>query len=212
MANETERVSGPVGQLDVALSRVEGATSMVLVCHPHPLFGGTMDNKVVTTVAQAFTRLGHSAIRFNYRGVGGSEGQFDDSQGEVADALAVARYAIGELGIDQIYLAGFSFGAYIAAKAALVLESEGLKVSGLLMVAPSILNSPFEQITPLRLSQGQPVVVVMGDADEVVPFEEVEAWVLGHGHQFEWQPMAGVSHFFHRNLVPLREAIMSAFQ
>ena len=119
MNSQTQKTScpGPAGALECALDAPAGApVGLAVVCHPHPLFGGTMDNKVVQTVARALLALGWSTVRFNFRGVGQSAGSWDDGRGEVEDALAVvAQHRVPD---QPLLLAGFSFGGYVAAEAA----------------------------------------------------------------------------------------------
>ncbi|HVS56944.1 MAG TPA: alpha/beta hydrolase, partial [Casimicrobiaceae bacterium] len=112
-------IAGPAGTLEVAFNVPEGAVrGIALIAHPHPLQGGTLDNKVVQTLAKTFAALGYAATRFNFRGVGLSEGRFDDGIGETDDALAALAAAKLEFGELPVALAGFSFGSYVQTRVA----------------------------------------------------------------------------------------------
>ena len=142
MNRDTQRssVAGPAGAIECAIDQPTGdfatvARGVVVVCHPHPQFGGTMDNKVVHTVSRAFLQLGYRSVRFNFRGVGESAGSFDDGRGEIDDALAVIA-AQRQAGLP-LALAGFSFGGYVAACAAERLRQANTPVERLVLVGPS---------------------------------------------------------------------------
>jgi len=175
-------------------------TTGLLMCHPHPLFDGTMNNKVVTTATRTATRLGLSTLRFNFRGVGQSPGEHDHGQGEVADVLAALRYARDQLGWQRIFLAGFSFGAGMACLASLQ-QPEWL--SGLFLIAPAVHHFDAPNSLPYQFETH----VYMGDDDEVVPFEEVDDWVARVVPQPHWQIFEAGSHFFHGRLTDLQAAL-----
>lgn len=197
-------VEGPEGRIQAVLHQAKTPSSDVLiVCHPHPLFGGTMDNKVVTTIGKTFLDNGMNVMRFNYRGVGESQGRYGDMRGEVEDALAVFEWLNQHHEVDRLFLAGFSFGSYIAAKTAQVLVQRGVKVPHLLMVAPSVEHSPFELATPLAA----PCTVIMGKLDELVPFDAVQAWVHAQNSEINLLVMPEATHFFHRQLIKLKAGI-----
>lgn len=197
-------IEGPVGRLEASIELNGESQDWLVVCHPHPLHGGTMTNKVVTTLGKSYFESGMNVMKFNYRSVGQSDGQFDDSRGEVDDCLAVIAYIQAHYPIKRLFLAGFSFGCYIAAKAASVLaERKLLQATHLLLIAPSVINSPFEQALPLVC----PAAVIMGDADEVVPFEAVSEWVDHLYPPVQWIEMPQASHFFHGRLIELREHV-----
>lgn len=119
-------VKGPAGKLEVAVGTPIGIdrSALGIICHPHPLHGGTMYNKVVTTLARTLQGLGLTTVRFNFRGVGKSQGEYDHGRGEIDDLLAVAAWLQKEMGHQEIWLAGFSFGAYIAANGAVRLPAK----------------------------------------------------------------------------------------
>jgi alpha/beta superfamily hydrolase len=138
--NHTVRstVAGPAGLLACAVDTPTGASRGVAVlCHPHPQHGGTMDNKVVLTLARAMVQLGYTSVRFNFRGVGGSEGSWDHGQGEVQDALAVI--AAHQTGRPSVVLGGFSFGGYVASQAAAQLPAAA-RAQRLVLVGPAVVN------------------------------------------------------------------------
>ena len=129
-------IAGPSGALECAIDAPAGvARGLAVICHPHPQHGGTMDNKVVQTLARALTQLGYTALRFNFRGVGGSAGGWSQGPGEVDDALAVVAAFRGDA--DKLVLAGFSFGAYVASQAAARLASAGAAAERLVLIAPA---------------------------------------------------------------------------
>ena len=192
-------IDGPAGLLQSSVE--EGSNtdaSWGLVCHPHPLFGGTMDNKVVTTVARAMSACGMPTIRFNFRGVGASAGHHDDGRGETDDAAAVAAWGTRRFRGRTLVIAGFSFGAYVAMRLA-----QGLSPSRLIMIAPPVGRFEF---TPLT-APACPWLIVQGEADDVVDPKAVRKWANSYGPLARLTIMAGVGHFFHGHLVELRDAI-----
>lgn len=201
-------IPGPSGLLEIALHENYADAPYLLVCHPHPLYGGTMNNKVVTMTAKAYEDMGCNVVRFNYRGVGASEGEYGDNQGEVDDANTVIKWLLANKAVTQLYFAGFSFGAYIAAQAAV--DTQGLnqvEVKHLLLIAPSVVNSPFEKVTPLSVDTS----IIMGDADEIVSFEAVQNWADHLYPPVELVVMEGASHFFHGRLTELKQQIKDLF-
>ncbi len=149
---DARAITGPVGKLEIQVDRPARSAPegerVVVICHPHPQFGGTMENKVVTTLARAATDLGWSAVRFNFRGVGASAGTFDHGEGEREDARAVLVWAERQWPGDPPILAGFSFGAWVAVRLAL-----DVSVSRLLTVAPPLFVTSHE-----KASVGRPAV------------------------------------------------------
>ncbi len=190
-------ITGPAGKLELLMSTPLGTerNAIGIVCHPHPLFGGTMNNKVVTTLVKAFQNLGLHAVRFNFRGVGESDGDFTGGTGELEDLLAVIDWLRKDNPDRQIWLAGFSFGAYIAALAAVQMHFERL-----VLVAPPVVN--FQMITlPPILS---PWILVQGEQDDVVHAEEVFTWAKGRKPQPTVLRFPGAGHYFHGQLTELR--------
>ena len=201
-------IEGPSGVLEMALHENYPNGPYLIVCHPHPLHGGSMNNKVVTMTAKAYEDMGCNVVRFNYRGVGKSEGEYGHIDGEVADANAVLQWLQENRSITELYFAGFSFGAYIAAQAAANSQTLQIaQVKHVLLIAPSVLNSPFDTLTPFGIDTS----VIMGDADEVVPFEDVQDWVDSLYPPVELVVMAGASHFFHGRLTELKQHIKALF-
>lgn len=202
-----ERIPGPAGVIEAVLTVPEGCTSaahFAVVCHPHPLHGGAMGNKVVSTLVRLYRDLGLPSIRFNFRGVGASEGVHDHAKGEVDDLEAVLRWARDTLGGQAVSLAGFSFGSYVAAAGSQRLAGLGLKSRGLILVAPPVHHYPF-----VGLSLPEPTLVVQGDADEVVPAEEVFTWVEGLQPAPVLIRMDSAGHFFHGRLTDLKAELAS---
>lgn len=205
MNSHTRRVhlAGPAGVLHAAIDEPAGGVAplgVAVVCHPHPQHGGTMDNKVAQTLARAFVQLGYRAVRFNFRGVGGSAGGWDEGRGEVDDALAVIT-ALREPGLPLV-LAGFSFGAYVTSQAAARLPDDA-KASRLVLVGPATVN--FEVATvPAN------TLVIHGEADEVVPLAATLDWARPQALPVVVVP--GVGHFFHGQLPLLRSIVVGAWQ
>jgi uncharacterized protein len=195
------KIQGPAGLIEAVVSApIEPARKFVgIVCHPHPLHQGTMTNKVVTTVVKAFQLAGITAIRFNFRGVGQSEGQHDYGVGEQDDLRAVIDWAKHHYPDYQLILAGFSFGSYIATKVA----SE-VHPAALITIAPPVHNNDFAALPQIKF----PWLVIQGDADEVVPVAAVFQWLETLLPQPTIIKMPGVGHFFHSQLLPLREHLV----
>ena len=195
---------GPVGVLEALLEGNAGNLEkgpIGIVCHPNPLFGGNMTNKVVHMVAKAFNELGVPALRFNFRGVGESQGVHDHGQGEVEDLLAVVDWLRQRHPKASFWLAGFSFGAYVAFQA-----QARAKFDRLLLVAPPVSMYHFPEI-----EVDIPWLVIQGSADEVIDPKAVSAWASQQLKTPEYCWMEGVSHFFHGKLVELRALIRDAW-
>lgn len=202
---QTERmqITGPAGALQCAVDAPAPGTTprgLAVLCHPHPLHGGTMDNKVVITLARAFVQLGWRSARFNFRGIGASAGAWDEGRGEVDDALAVIQ-ALREPG-QALLLAGFSFGGYVATQAAARLP-EGERAERLALVAPAARNFPLAPVPADTL-------VIHGEADDVVPLSAVLDWARPLALPVTVVPGAG--HFFHGQLTLLKQIVISAFR
>lgn len=204
----TERVTiaGPAGGIEAlvelpAEASVDGTAPgrFGVVCHPHPLHGGTLDNKVVYTLARAFVELGVPSIRFNFRGVGGSAGGYDEGRGETADALAVIAYGRDRWPGAALWLAGFSFGGVIALRAA-----APSKPQRLVAVAPGVTRVAMDGVG----SPGCPWLVVQGDADDVIEPPAVLDWVSRQTPPPVVRVLPGAGHFFHGRLHDLRAAVL----
>jgi alpha/beta superfamily hydrolase len=200
-ASEKLFIGGPAGRLEAILERPKAGAlaGCAVVCHPHPQHGGTMHNKVAHTLARAFVRSGFEVLRFNFRGTEQSEGHFDNGVGELDDALAAITWMRARHGSYPLWLAGFSFGAAIAVKAAVATH-----VDGLVSVAPAI--SRFA--TGLETQPECPWLIIQGDEDELVDIEETVAWIDGLEPGPELLVFPGAEHFFHGRLTELREAVM----
>jgi len=198
---------GPTGPLEAIISppASEAAPIVSIICHPHPLQGGTMQNKVVTTLARAFYDLGLWSVRFNFRGVGASEGNYDEGRGETDDLLAIVAWVQQQFPSHTIWLAGFSFGAYIAMQGAAHPALAG-HVTQLVTIAPAVNHF----VLPPHLKIPCPWLLVMGEQDEIVPAEAVKDWVKQQSAPIKafYFPTAG--HFFHGHLVELREQLKAA--
>jgi alpha/beta superfamily hydrolase len=195
-------IAGPAGNLQSALSRgdsdapLSALNAIVIVCHPHPQHGGTMDNKVVTTLMRTYRDLGVHVLRFNFRGVGSSEGVFDNAVGELDDLLAVIDWAKNNLPESPKLLAGFSFGSSIAARASYSLES----LLQLTLVAPPVERYEYDRDGVFNA----PLCVVQGDQDERVIAQGVYDWVAQLQSPAELIRYPDAGHFFHGYLSALK--------
>jgi alpha/beta superfamily hydrolase len=193
-------IEGPAGALETLLENFADAPrGIMVVCHPHPQHGGTLHNKVVHTLARSAHDLGLASLRFNYRGVGQSEGKYDEGRGETSDLLTVLDWLDDHFPAVPVWLAGFSFGAYVALEA-----TNQRAVSQLITVAPAVNLLRFAGVA----SPICPWLLVMGTADEIVPFEQVLEWIEMQEHRPETLFLEGAGHFFHGRLVELRETLI----
>ncbi len=202
VATEAVTIDGAVGELEGLYERTDADEAcsppvVAVVCHPHPLHGGTMTNKVAYMLARALVELGAAAVRFNFRGVGASEGQYADGVGEVDDALAVIDWAQRKHPQAIIWLAGFSFGGAVAARASLHRE-----VQQLVLVAPAVEHFDVADVHPRC-----PCLVVQGDADELVPEPAVRQWAQSRDGNVTLLVEPDVGHFFHGKLVQLKKQL-----
>jgi hypothetical protein len=192
------RLQGPAGRLECICDAPEAADqrpATIVLCHPHPLHGGTMHNKVVTIMERAMRESGLRTVRFNYRGVGDSEGEFDDGYGETDDLFAVTEWVRKTRPGDHLWLGGFSFGASISLRAA-----QNLRLGQLISIAPPATYPAF-----LELARPDcPWLVIMGDEDEVISCEDVRSWVETLEPPPDFVVMERAGHFFHRRLMDLR--------
>ena len=196
-----ETVDGPAGRIECAVDRPEAASrGLAVICHPHPPSGGTLNNKVVQTIARACLSLGWASVRFNFRGIGASEGLWDEGRGEVDDALAViaAWRARPEFAGVQFVLAGFSFGGYVAVTAANRLDAAA-RPRRLVLVGPSTEKQPVGDVPADTL-------VIHGESDDVVPLAATLDWARPQNLPVIVFP--GVGHFFHGQLGLLKTVIV----
>jgi alpha/beta superfamily hydrolase len=188
----TERfvADGPAGALEMVVNApLQSPRGIALVAHPHPQQGGTLDNKVAQTLAKTFFGLGYAAVRFNFRGVGRSQGAFDDGVGETDDALAALAHARQRFGELPVALAGFSFGSFVQTRVAAAVTSERL-----VLVGPAVARIGESAVAP-------DTIVIHGEEDDVVPLAAVLAWA---------RPIVvfpGCGHFFHGRLPQLTRTI-----
>jgi alpha/beta superfamily hydrolase len=206
------RIDGAAGAIEIASQVPASPRAVAVIAHPHPLFGGTMDNKVITTLARAFGEGGCATYRFNFRGVGGSQGGHDEGRGETDDMVRVIEHARGEAGASlPLMLAGFSFGGAVATRtscrvdfAQLILVAPGFRrISAHGMGEAPDPNDP-ELGPPGRHNTGN-TLVVHGDLDETVPLSDSIAWATVREVPVTVVP--GGEHFFHRKLHVLREIV-----
>jgi alpha/beta superfamily hydrolase len=194
-------VAGPAGAIECAVDApAAGALrGLAVLCHPHPQYGGTMDNKVVQTLARAFVQLGYRCVRFNFRGIGASQGVWDEGRGEIDDALAVvAAHRAPGLGL---VLGGFSFGGYVAAQAAARLAPQA-PAERLVLVAPAVLGFEVPAVPADTL-------VVHGESDDVVPLAALFDWARPQALPVTVLPGSG--HFFHGRLPVLKQILIGAW-
>ena len=192
-------IDGPTGALELTVgAAVPGATRLAVICHPHSLHGGTMDNKVVTMLERTLRDAGAATIRFNFRGVGASGGAFDDGNGEGDDLAAVVALARSWAPDAQLWLAGFSFGSYVAARMAATLDAQLL-----ISVAPPVGRFAFRAIAhpPCRW------IVLQGEVDEVVDPAQVFEHFEHMQPPVELLRFAHTGHFFHGKLVEMRHRL-----
>jgi alpha/beta superfamily hydrolase len=200
---EALTLDGPAGRLEALLDSPPGplAAAVGVVCHPHPQHQGTMLNKVVHTLGRALNDLQIPVVRFNFRGVGASEGAYADGVGETDDALAVAAWATARFPGADLWLAGFSFGAAVAIRAAL-----STNCVQLISVAP-----PVARMANLLAGQRPacPWLLIQGGADEVVAAADVEDWARTLEPPPDLVLLPDVDHFFHGRLTLLRDTVLS---
>jgi alpha/beta superfamily hydrolase len=204
-------LDGPAGALQAVLEEPAGLATpaaCMVVCHPHPLHGGTMDNKVVTTLARCAHELGAPTLRFNYRGVGASAGSWDEGRGETDDALAVVAAARQRWPQADLWLAGFSFGGVIALRASHALGAG--QVRKLVSIAPALgrnFAAPADVPVP-----GCPWLIVQGEADDVVDPAVVKDWAARIAPAPRLVLLPGVGHFFHGHLATLQQQVLPFLQ
>jgi uncharacterized protein len=189
---------GPVGKLECAVAVPTPATERnvtIVLCHPHPQHGGTMHNKVLTIMERSMRELGLRTVCFNFRGVGASEGTFDDGYGETDDLFAVVEWVRRTRPHDQLWLGGFSFGAYVSLRAA-----SNLSLGQLISIAPPVDRYEFSTLQRPECAW----LVVQGDEDDVVSVDAVRTWAARTVPPPNLVVMNQAGHFFHRRLMDLR--------
>lgn len=198
---ESLAIPGPAGRIEAVTScpADDDGDTVAVICHPHPLYGGTMQNKVVYYLARSLNELGLRTVRFNFRGVGASEGSYGGGDGEVDDLHAVLDWVRARQPDSEIWLAGFSFGAYVALR-----EGCGERIARLITVAPPVNFFDFSTV-PVPSC---PWLLVQGGCDEVVPPGSVRQWVDGLERSPQWAILPEAGHFFHGQLTALRDALI----
>lgn len=199
---EVLRLRGPAGELEAVLEAPPQPRAIAVICHPHPLQGGTLHNKVVHTLARTLQELGHATLRFNYRGVGASAGSYGESIGEAEDARAAIGWMRSRFSDLPLTLAGFSFGGVVALRAC-----ADTVPARLITVAPAVDRLPMDQASPAC-----PWLLVQGDADDVVAPQKVLDWAAAMRPPPLVRVLPGVGHFFHGALNPLQDAVRDWFQ
>jgi len=196
---ERYTVDGPAGTLEIVQNvPAHAPRGIALVAHPHPQQGGTLDNKVAQTLAKTFLGLGYVATRFNFRGVGRSEGTFDDGIGETADALAALAHARTRFGNLPVVLAGFSFGSFVQTRVA-----ESVTAERLVLVGPAVQRFALAAVPA-------DTIVVHGEEDDIVPLAAVLAWA--RPQELPVVVFPGCGHFFHGRLTQLQRTISGMWQ
>ena len=194
---ETVLLAGPAGQLEVVINRpLSTPRGIALIAHPHPLYGGTLENKVVQTLASTFAELDCVALRMNFRGVGESQGKHDEGNGETDDMLFLADYAKREFGEVPIFLAGFSFGGFVQTRVATKLD-----ISKLVLIAPAAGRFDVAEVKPDTL-------VIHGEQDDTVPLKAVMDWARPQNLPIVVIP--GADHFFHKRLHLIKQLVSQA--
>ena len=196
------RVAGPAGTIEVLRDEPAAGNTLrgtVVIAHPHPLFGGTMDNKVVQTLARSFVQSGWAALRFNFRGVGASEGEHDEGRGETQDMLALIADQAGE---GPLAIAGFSFGSFVATRAVEALWGDRA-IEKIVLVGTAA--SRFE-VASLPHEAHDRTLVVHGEQDDTVPLMSVLDWARPQSLPVTVVPGGG--HFFHGQLPLLKSLVL----
>jgi alpha/beta superfamily hydrolase len=202
-ANARFVLPGPVGMIEVATAWPEAPlrAGAAIVCHPHPLYGGTMDNKVVTTLERLFTEFGLPTLRFNFRGVGKSEGAHDHGDGEGDDLAALVAWLRAELPGHALWLAGFSFGSFVSAR-----RAPALRPAQLISIAPPVEKWSFASFA----DPGCPWTVVQGEDDDVAAPEPTYRFVASRTPRPRLIRMPATGHFFHGKLGELKRLLGDA--
>ena len=206
MNSHTQRltIDGPAGALELLIDAPAGAgeqglAGTAVIAHPHPMFGGTMDNKVVQTLARAFVQCGWRAVRFNFRGVGKSQGAYDEGRGELLDLLHVVAHAAPH---GPLALAGFSFGAFVTSHAIAAL-SPTRTIEKLVLVGTAATRF---QVAAIPAEMHVRTQVLHGEVDDTVPLADVLNWARPQTLPVTVVP--GVEHFFHGQLPLLRSLVV----
>jgi len=197
-------IAGPSGQLEALWLDTPDARGVALICHPNPVQGGSMLNKVVSTLQRTARDSGLATLRFNYRGVGASAGSHDMASGEVDDAEAVAQWLRAQYPGLPLTLLGFSFGGFVAAALGTRLEAQGVTLNKLFMVAPAV-----HRLTEQSPAASHcPLVLIQPETDEVIDPQLVYQWSASLGRAHELLKVAECGHFFHGKLTDLKDLLL----
>ncbi|MBS1230731.1 MAG: putative hydrolase of the alpha/beta superfamily [Proteobacteria bacterium] len=208
-SQETIHLDGPAGAIEVIVENPGAPRGIALVCHPHPLFGGTNTNKVTQTLARTFASLGYVALRPNFRGVGTSAGTHDEGRGECQDMLAVIDEAKRRFGDLPVALAGFSFGAYVQTRVAQALADAGQPAQRLVLVGTAAGHVEGARQYAAKAVAAD-TIVIHGALDTTVPLANVLAWA--EPLDLPVVVIAGADHFFHRRLQLIRDIVTRAWR
>jgi alpha/beta superfamily hydrolase len=197
-------IDGPAGRLEALLQERDAHdhSLVALVCHPHPLYGGTLHNKIVHRTASVLHSLGAAVLRFNFRGVGASDGRFDGDEGEIDDARAALAFLSARYPGARRWLAGFSFGAWIAAR----LAASERGIEQLILIAPPVATSNFDVLETTAV----PKLILQGTSDDVCPRDRLHAVLPRWAEPRQLIEIPGATHFFDRQLGPLADAMHEA--
>ena len=201
----TTFINGMVGELEVLITKPEVVTEttpIAIISHPHPLYGGAMTNKVVHILAKSFAEMGAITVRFNFRGVGKSAGKYDDGIGEAEDLHVLVAELKQWRPQAPIWLAGFSFGAYVTVRAQATIKAEKL-----LLVAPPVSMYPFAELAEITV----PYIVIQGGQDEVIDATAVKKWISEQKNQPQLIWMEEAGHFFHGKLIDVKESLLQVW-
>lgn len=201
MKQEVQLISGPAGQQELLISSPDAVRDITcIICHPHPVHGGTMHNKVVYMLASTLEACNVKTVRFNFRGVQKSEGVFDHGVGELDDLLNVTQWVKQHYPDDDIWLAGFSFGAFIALKA-----NQLCYAKQLIAVAPPVGKPYFQDMPPIVC----PWILVQGGQDKIIDADKVMHWAKEQMPPPEIIFMPEAGHFFHGQLVEMKNYLLN---
>ena len=207
--NQSKKIflAGNAGKIELITKSVDTqdklANHYFVMCHPHPLYGGTMHNKVVTTCTKTMSDMGFNTVRFNYRGVENSEGEYAFGKGEAEDLTVVLDW-INAINPDaKILLGGFSFGCFVAYQ----VVNDFPNIERLLTIAPSVEHGDFNSCNEPKV----PWHIIHGTEDEIVPIKKVEAWIAKLTCQPTCRKIADASHFFHGKLIDLRDELRDTY-
>ncbi|MDH5601496.1 MAG: alpha/beta hydrolase [Gammaproteobacteria bacterium] len=198
----TTFMQGLAGDIETVITLPQPLTAsspVVVISHPHPLYGGTMTNKVVHILHKTFSELGAITVRFNFRGVGESAGEYNEGRGEAEDLQAIVEQLRKWRPLAAVWLAGFSFGAYVTARAQAKVKAEKV-----LLVAPPVLMYDFDVIAEIKV----PWFVIQGGQDEVIDALAVKNWVSERPNPPQLIWMEEASHFFHGKLIDIKQALL----